>query len=129
MLDASAREDPRIRVAHRATNGGIVAASNDALSMACGEFVALLDHDDRLVPTALEQMAATIDSAAEVDYVYSDEAHVLADGRESAHFLKPDWSPERFQVVDVHLPSVGLAARRSQSRSAVSHRLRRVARS
>ena len=97
VLDDLAARDPRIRVVHRATNGGIVAASNDALSMARGEFIALLDHDDRLVPTALERMAATIDSAAEVDYVYSDEAHVLADGRESAHFLKPDWSPERFR--------------------------------
>ncbi|HVE19167.1 MAG TPA: glycosyltransferase, partial [Ilumatobacteraceae bacterium] len=96
LADLAAR-DPRIRVVHRATNGGIVAASNDALSMARGEFIALLDHDDRLVPTALERIAATIDSAAEVDYVYSDEAHVLADGRESAHFLKPDWSPERFR--------------------------------
>src|SRR4029079_1730766 len=94
VLDGLADRDARIRVANRATNGGIVAPSNDALSMACGEFIALLDHDDRLVPTALERMAATIDSAAEVDYVYSDEAHVLADGRESAHFLKPDWSPE-----------------------------------
>lgn len=65
--------------------------------MACGEFVALLDHDDRLVTTALERMASTIDSTGDVDYVYSDEAHVLADGRESAHFLKPDWSPERFR--------------------------------
>ncbi len=82
---------------HRSANGGIVAASNDALSMARGEFIALLDHDDRLVPTALERMAATIDSTDEVDYVYSDEAHVLADGRESAHFLKPAWSPERFR--------------------------------
>jgi hypothetical protein len=97
VLDELAGRDPRIRVVHRATNGGLVAASNDALSMARGEFIALLDHDDRLVPTALERMAATIDSAAEVDYVYSDEAHVLADGRESAHFLKPDWSPERFR--------------------------------
>ncbi|MEP7203476.1 MAG: glycosyltransferase [Ilumatobacteraceae bacterium] len=96
-LEALSQRDPRIRVIHRSTNGGIVAASNDALSMACGEFVAMLDHDDGLVPNALEQMAATIDSAGEVDYVYSDEAHVLADGRESAHFLKPGWSPERFR--------------------------------
>jgi O-antigen biosynthesis protein len=42
-------------------------------------------------------MAATLDATADVDYVYSDEAHVLADGRETAHFLKPDWSPERFR--------------------------------
>ena len=29
--------------------------------------------------------------------MYSDETHVLVDGRESVHFLKPDWSPERFR--------------------------------
>ena len=96
-LSALADRDPRVRVQHRTVNGGIVAASNDALAMACGAFIALLDHDDKLVPTALERMAATIDSTEGVDYVYSDEAHVLADGRESAHFLKPDWSPERFR--------------------------------
>ena len=97
QLAALERQDDRIRVVHRSANGGIVAASNDALSMARGQFVTLLDHDDRLMPTALERMAATIDSTADVDYVYSDEAHVLADGRESAHFNKPDWCPERFR--------------------------------
>jgi hypothetical protein len=97
-LDALAADDARIRVTHRTANGGIVAASNDALSMARGEFVTLLDHDDRLVPTALAQMAATLDSTADVDYAYSDEAHVLVDGRESVHFLKPNWSPERFRA-------------------------------
>jgi hypothetical protein len=97
VLDSIANDVPRIRVFRRSTNGGIVAASNDALAMATGEFIALLDHDDRLVPSALQSMAATLDATADVDYVYSDEAHVLADGRETAHFLKPDWSPERFR--------------------------------
>jgi hypothetical protein len=97
VLDALSEDDPRIRVVRRSSNGGIVAASNDALAMACGEFVALLDHDDRLVPSALQSMAAAIDATLDIDYVYSDEAHVLADGRETAHFLKPDWSPERFR--------------------------------
>jgi O-antigen biosynthesis protein len=97
VLETLEGVDPRIRVVHRSTNGGIVAASNDALTMARGEFIALLDHDDRLVSTALERMASAVDSTPGVDYVYSDEAHVLADGRESAHFLKPDWSPERFR--------------------------------
>ena len=98
MLETLALQDARIRIDRRATNGGIVAASNDALAMTCGEFIAFLDNDDALVPTALEQMAATIDAAGDVDYVYSDEAHVLVDGRESVHFLKPDWSPERFRA-------------------------------
>ena len=89
--------DPRIRVLHRDTNGGIVAASNDALAMCRGEFVAFLDHDDSLVPTALQQVASTIDATGDVDYVYSDETHVFVDGREAADFCKPDWSPERFR--------------------------------
>jgi O-antigen biosynthesis protein len=97
MLETLATQDPRIRVARRAANGGIVATSNDALAMARGEFVAFLDHDDALIPTALEQMASTIDSTDDVDYVYSDETHVYADGSEFAHFPKPDWSPERFR--------------------------------
>lgn len=98
-LDEAAAADPRIRVLHRAENGGIVAASNDALTIACGTFIALLDHDDALVPSALAAVAEALDgeAGAEVDYLYTDEAHTLADGRESAHFLKPDWSPERFR--------------------------------
>ena len=96
-LEDLARLDPRIRVAHRSVNGGIVAASNDALAMARGEFVAFLDHDDALVPTALQQMAAPIDSTGDIDYAYSDETHVWADGGELARFPKPDWSPERFR--------------------------------
>jgi O-antigen biosynthesis protein len=96
-LATLATQDPRIRVVHRPANGGIVAASNDAIAMARGEFVAFLDHDDLLVPTALEQMASVTDSTDDVDYVYSDETHVHVDGRDAADFRKPDWSPERFR--------------------------------
>lgn len=97
-LAALSTRDPRVRVEHRSVNGGIVAASNDALVMARGQFVTFLDHDDALVPDALQRMATAIHSTADVDYAYSDEAHVLVDGRESVHFLKPDWSPERFRA-------------------------------
>jgi O-antigen biosynthesis protein len=96
-LAALTTRDERIRVLHRSTNAGIVAASNDALAMASGEFVAFLDHDDALVPTALEQMASVTTTTDDVDYVYSDETHVHVDGRDAADFRKPDWSPERFR--------------------------------
>ncbi len=98
-LQQAADADPRIKVCHRTVNGGIVAATNDALAMACGDFVALLDHDDAIVPTGLATVMAALDdpAGADIDYLYTDEAHTLADGRESAHFLKPDWSPERFR--------------------------------
>ena len=106
-LEAAAAADPRIRVAHRESNGGIVAASNDALAMAEGEFVALLDHDDALHPEALQQVCAAIDAdpSGSTDYVYTDEDKVDLAGRHSQPFFKPDWSPERMrtQMYTCHL--------------------------
>jgi len=105
MLARAEREDPRIRVVRREANGGIVAASNDALAIADGEFVALLDHDDELHPKALAQVDAAIAANPEADYVYTDEDKIDRAGRHSAPFFKPDWSPERMrtQMYTCHL--------------------------
>ncbi|MHC5019746.1 MAG: glycosyltransferase, partial [Planctomycetota bacterium] len=51
-----AAEDERIRAECGTANRGIAAASNGALALATGEFVALLDHDDELTPDALARM-------------------------------------------------------------------------
>ncbi len=98
VLSAAAAADPRIRVLHRETNAGIVAASNDALEMARGEFVALLDHDDLLHPDALARVCEAIDANPETDYVYTDEDKIDLAGRHSNPFFKPDWSPERMRT-------------------------------
>jgi O-antigen biosynthesis protein len=105
MLGQAEREDPRIRVAWRAENGGIVAASNDALEMARGEFVALLDHDDELHPDALAHVHEALLANPEADYVYTDEDKIDRGGHHSGPFFKPDWSPERMrtQMYTCHL--------------------------
>jgi glycosyltransferase involved in cell wall biosynthesis len=105
ILEKAASEDPRIRVSQRAGNGGIVAASNDALAMATGEFVALLDHDDELHRDALKLVDEAIRANPEADYLYTDEDKIDEDGRHSGPFYKPDWSPERFrtQMYTCHL--------------------------
>lgn len=105
MLAQAQSEDPRIKVSRREENGGIVAASNDALAIAEGEFVALLDHDDELHPKALERVAAALAGSPEADYVYSDEDKIDRAGRPSGPFFKPDWSPERMrtQMYTCHL--------------------------
>lgn len=97
-LAAAAREDPRIRVQRRERNGGIVAASNDALAMARGEFVALLDHDDELHPDALAQVHQALIATPEADYAYSDEDKIVGPGIHLRPFFKPDWSPERLRT-------------------------------
>lgn len=97
LLRQQAAEDPRIVVVERATNGGIVAASNDALARVTGDYVALLDHDDLLEPRALEVVAAMIEQYPDLDYCYSDEDQLAPDGRYVNAFYKPDWSPERLR--------------------------------
>ncbi len=98
ILDAAAAADPRVRVSYRAENAGIVAASNDALALARGEFVALLDHDDTLHPDALAHVSEALDANAEADYVYTDEDKIDLGGHHSQPFFKPDWSPERMRT-------------------------------
>jgi O-antigen biosynthesis protein len=105
VLREAALRDPRIRVIERPTNGHIVEASNDGVAAARGEFIALLDHDDLLTPRALERMQQAIDLEPEVDYLYSDEDKIDADGGRYAAFHKPSWSPERLrgQMYTSHL--------------------------
>ena len=97
LLDAAAASDARIRVQYRAVNGGITPASADALAMATGEFIALLDHDDLLNENALDAIAMIADEHPTLDYSYSDEAHLSPEGNVITPFYKPDWSPERLR--------------------------------
>ncbi|MGN6217808.1 MAG: glycosyltransferase family 2 protein [Solirubrobacterales bacterium] len=105
MLENAARQDPRVRARFREENGGIVAASNDALEMAEGEFIALLDHDDELHPDALAHVHEALLATPEADYVYTDEDKIDLHGHHSGPFFKPDWSPERMrtQMYTCHL--------------------------
>lgn len=105
VLHEAAAADARVRVIRRATNGGIVAASNDGIAAATGEFVALLDHDDMLHPDALRLVDEALRAEPEADYVYTDEDKIDLEGRRSGPFYKPDWSPERLrtQMYTCHL--------------------------
>ncbi len=95
ILERVSSNDKRIRIAFRQTNGGIVAASQDALDIATGEFVALLDHDDTLHHKALEMMGLKIASDETIDYIYSDENKLDHKGQPFDLFHKPAFDPIR----------------------------------
>ena len=105
LIREHAASDPRIRLVERETNGHIVAASNDGIDAARGEFIVLLDHDDLLTPDALSANAGRIAEHDDVDYLYSDEDKVDDEGNLYDEFRKPDWSPERLrgQMYTSHL--------------------------
>ncbi len=106
VLEAfQAREPARTHITWRSTNGHICAASNTALQLAQGEFVALLDHDDLLTPDALQEVVAALQRHPRADMLYSDEDKVDDLGKTGGAFYKPDWSPEMFmgQMYTCHL--------------------------
>ncbi|MDZ7808840.1 MAG: glycosyltransferase family 2 protein [Arhodomonas sp.] len=93
-LEALSAEDQRIRVAFREDNGHIAAASNTALAMAQGEYLALLDHDDLLTEDALFHVAETARAHPEAVLFYSDEDKVGEGGQLYDPYFKPEWNPD-----------------------------------
>jgi GT2 family glycosyltransferase len=89
-----AKGDERVRVTRLETGGGIAVASNAALSLARGAFVAFLDHDDELKPDALLEVAKLLNEQPDLDFVYSDEDKRNPQGELVEPFFKPDWSPD-----------------------------------
>lgn len=94
VLQEYERTDTRIRVVYRAENGHISRASNSALEIAQGEFVALLDHDDELPKDALYFVVEAINKHPSAKILYSDEDKIDKDGRRFDPHFKSDWNPD-----------------------------------
>lgn len=96
LLERFAAEDSRIKVVFRQTNGHISLASNSALELVSGEWVALLDHDDLLSEDALFWVAKLVDSRPNVRMVYSDEDKIDENGVRHEPYFKCDWNVDLF---------------------------------
>jgi GT2 family glycosyltransferase len=94
VIEEEARGDSRIRWVRRQTNGHICAATNDALALATGEYVALMDHDDLLPTHALYSVAVELVAHPEVDMLFTDEDRISDDGQRHTPYFKPGWNPE-----------------------------------
>jgi GT2 family glycosyltransferase len=94
VLTEYAGLDDRIQAVSLTENSGISGASNAALAVATGEFVAMLDHDDELQPDALFEVVRLLNQQPHLDIIYTDEDKKAGDGRRRiSPFFKPDWSP------------------------------------
>jgi GT2 family glycosyltransferase len=97
-LQRHAASDPRIHLQRRPTAGGISTATNTALELATGHYIALLDHDDTLTPDALQHVADQIATQPDLDMIYTDEDVVDDRGLIERH-PKPGWSPEHMSAL------------------------------
>ena len=91
-LEGVAATDSRIKVCFRSSNGHISAATNSALALATGDFIALLDQDDLLTEHALVCVAEAIRENPAAGMIYSDEDKI-EDGRRCDPYFKSDWDP------------------------------------
>lgn len=93
MLEKAASVDPRIKPIFRTENGHISRATNSALDIATGEFIALLDHDDVLPEDSLLHVAQAIARHPTAGYLYTDEDKIDDTGRHFDPQFKDNWSP------------------------------------
>ena len=92
FLERKIQMDRRIQVVFRDFNGHISAASNSALGIASGDWVALLDQDDLLTKDALLRVVQAINRNPEARLIYSDEDKIDQKGNRFGPYFKPDWN-------------------------------------
>ena len=94
VLEEYSKKDKRIRVKYRKENEHISKATNDALKMAKGEFVALMDDDDVLPPEALYENVKVLNENKNIDMIYSDEDKINTEGKRCDPNFKSDFAPD-----------------------------------
>lgn len=85
------QSDKRIKSITLTHNQGISEATNAGLKKAKGQWIAFFDHDDLLVPEALEIMIMEA-QCHHADFVYSDEDKLDENGQFTEPNLKPDFN-------------------------------------
>ena len=96
VLKKYEKKDKRIKVVYRKENGHISNASNSALELATGDFIVLLDHDDKLSEDALFWMAKTINKQPDAKLIYSDEDKIDDKGIRKDPYFKCEWNYSLF---------------------------------
>ncbi len=82
---------PKIKVKFLEKNLNISAASNEALKLATGKYIALMDNDDEITQDALYEVVKVINEN-NADFIYSDEDKLDINNKHTLPFFKPDYS-------------------------------------
>jgi O-antigen biosynthesis protein len=101
IIKEYAAQDKRIKYKFLEKNQHIAGASNTAVELASGEFVALFDHDDLLWPNALFEVVRALNTNKKLDFIYTDEDKITEDRHKHlGAFFKPDWNPDFLHSVN-----------------------------
>jgi glycosyltransferase involved in cell wall biosynthesis len=89
------KQQKNVNVHFSEQNQNISLASNNALELASGEYVALMDNDDELTKDAFYEVVKAL-QPQDVDFIYSDEDKLELSGEYTDVHFKPDYSPDMF---------------------------------
>jgi GT2 family glycosyltransferase len=89
-------QDKRIKAVFLPKQRGISQASNAAATIAQGDWLTFIDHDDMLHPQALESIIEAIQSNPDAKLIYSDEDKIDENNHRFSPHFKPDWNPDLF---------------------------------
>jgi GT2 family glycosyltransferase len=108
ILEDYSGNDSRIKIIYLQKNFGIGVNSNEALRLANGDYVILLDHDDELAPHAIHEIVKKINEDPNLDFIYSDKDKIDEHCKRKTPFFKPDWSPDLFLSINYvcHLTAI-----------------------
>ena len=98
ILEHEASQDERISIQINEVNQGISLTTNDAIALAKGDYIGLLDHDDELSIDALFENVKAINEFPDVGLLYSDEDKMDLESQRLEPFFKPDYSPDLLQT-------------------------------
>lgn len=90
-------KDRRIHLLPQKGNSHLESVRNNALTLAAGDFLCLMDPADEVSADALFEFAHLLNLHPDTDMIYSDEDKTDTEGRRFEPFFKPAWSPEYFE--------------------------------
>ena len=98
-LESIINKDSRIKYKFINENKGISGNTNEALTLATGDYIALVDHDDLLPVFCLYELTKTINENPNVEFIYTDEDKIegTKENRCDPHF-KPDFAPDTLRA-------------------------------
>lgn len=92
-IEEICKKDSRIKYNFLGENLGISGNTNEALKMATGDYISLLDHDDLLPVNCLYEVVKAINEDPDVEFIYTDEDKITTmDKPRFDPYFKPDFA-------------------------------------
>src|SRR5258707_3278430 len=94
FLESYQSKNSRVKFVRLAEHGHIAGATNAAIGLAEGEFLAFLNQGAEFAPLALLEVAEVLQGDPDTDVIYCDHDILGENGLFHGPNLRPAWSPE-----------------------------------